>query len=213
MRSDDEQLESLKHWWSKNAKAVILGSTLALVSVGGWKFWESHQLSKVEVASQLYGELSQLIEQNSSEAQQQVQYLIQRLTSEHKGSVYADYANLFAARLAVESDQLAQAKIHLEDVLANSDFDAIQLVARLRLARILNSEENYASALTLLDVKDSGGFTAEFQALKGDLLMQQGKVNQAREAYQRSIDASRAVGETTPLVEMKLDSIAGQDDA
>ena len=32
-------------------------------------------------------------------------------------------------------------------------------------------------------------------------------------SFLKALDASRATGETAPLVEMKLDSIAGQDDA
>lgn len=214
MSSNDEQLEALKDWWRKNATAVVLGTLVALGGVGGWKFWQSHQISQAETASQLYSELSQLVMYAAGEERQhQADQLVQRLTNEFKGSVYADYGHLFAARLAVENDQLDTAAQHLQLAMDNSKIEAIQLVARLRLARIFNSQEQVATALSLLEIDNPGAFTSEFEALRGDLLISQGRALEAREAYQRALDASRATGETAPLVEMKLDSIAGQDDA
>ena len=89
MSSNDEQLEALKDWWRKNATAVVLGTLVALGGVGGWKFWQSHQISQAETASQLYSELSQLVMYAAGEERQhQADQLVQRLTNEFKGSVY-----------------------------------------------------------------------------------------------------------------------------
>ncbi|GLR65250.1 YfgM family protein [Marinospirillum insulare] len=214
MHSEEEQLESLKEWWNKNGKSLVVGVVVAVAGVGGWKGWESYQLSQAESASQLYTELNQVVLSDSGDQrQQQADELINRLTSEFEGSVYSDYARLFAARLAVERDALDEAQAHLRGALENTKVDAIELVVRLRLARILNSQEKVEEALSLLDVADAGGFTADFQSLRGDLLMLKGDALQAREAYQRALDASRATGDSTPLVEMKLDSLAAQEDA
>ncbi|SFX17496.1 YfgM family protein [Marinospirillum alkaliphilum] len=214
MRSDEEQLESLKEWWSKNGKSLIAGVVVAVAGVGGWKAWESHQISKAESASQLYSELSQIVMNGTGESRdQQADALIARLTGDFSKSVYADYARLFAARLAVERDELDQAQSHLRAALDSTRVEAIELVARLRLARILNSQERVDEALSLLSVPNAGGFTAEFEALRGDLLMSKGDALQAREAYQKALEASRAAGESAPLVEMKLDSLAIHGDA
>jgi len=214
MHSEEEQLESLKEWWSKNGKSMIVGAVVAIAGVGGWKGWESYQLSQAESASQLYTELNQIVMSGTGDQRQQkANELINRLTSEFKGSVYSDYAHLFAARLAVERDELEEAQEHLRNTLNSTKIDAIELVVRLRLARILNSQEKIEEALSLLDVADAGGFTAEFQSLRGDLLMSKGDALKAREAYQRALDASRSAGESTPLVEMKLDSLATHGDA
>lgn len=214
MHSEEEQLESLKEWWSKNGKSMIIGAVVAVASVGGWKGWEGYQLSQAESASQLYTELNQVVMNGTGDArQEQAEALINRLIGEFEGSVYSDYARLFAARLAVERDALDEAQAHLRGALDTTKIDAIELVVRLRLARILNSQEKVEEALTLLDVADAGGFTADFQSLRGDLLMSKGDALQAREAYQRALDASRATGDSTPLVEMKLDTLAANGDA
>ncbi len=214
MHSEEEQLESIKQWWSRNGKSMIIGAVVAIAGVGGWKGWENHQLSQAETASQLYSELNQVVMNTTGdERQQQADALIERITSNFSSSVYSDYAHLFAARLAVERDALDEAQGHLRVALDTTKVDAIELVVRLRLARILNSQEKVEEALSILDVADAGGFTTEFQALRGDLLMSKGDALQARQAYQRALDASRSAGESTPLVEMKLDSLAAHGDA
>lgn len=214
MHSEEEQLESIKQWWSRNGKSMIIGAVVAIAGVGGWKGWENHQLSQAETASELYSELNQVVMNTTGDQrQQQADALIERITSNFSSSVYSDYAHLFAARLAVERDALDEAQAHLRVALETTKVDAIELVVRLRLARILNSQEKVEEALSILDVADAGGFTTEFQSLRGDLLMSKGDALQARQAYQRALDASRSTGESTPLVEMKLDSLAAHGDA
>lgn len=214
MHSEEEQLESLKQWWSKNGKSMIIGAVVAVAGVGGWKGWENHQLTQAETASQLYIELNQIVmNTKGDQRQQQAEVLIERITSNFSSSVYSDYAHLFAARLAVERDAFDEAQAHLHAALASTKVEAIELVVRLRLARILNSQEKVDEALSILNVADAGGFTTEFQSLRGDLLMSKGDALQARQAYQRALDAGRSAGESTPLVEMKLDSLAAHGDA
>lgn len=214
MHSDDEQLNTLKEWWSKNGKPLVAGVVIAVAGVGGWKGWEHHQISQAVSASDLYIELTQVVAQGVGESRdQQAQALINRLTQEYASSVYADYARLFAARLAVERDALEEAESHLQAALSATRIEAIELVARLRLARILHSQEQLDEALAILDVQDSAGFTTEFQSLRGDLLMAKGDTFAAREAYERALEASQMIGESAPLVEIKLDSLAHQGEA
>lgn len=214
MRSEEEQLESFKEWWNKNGKSLIAGVVIAAAGVGGWKSWDTYQANQAESASAIYSQLTQVVSEGTGEERdQQAQALINQLTEDFSKTVYADYARLFAARLAVERDEFEQAQSHLRAALEATSVDAIELVTRLRLARILNSQDQVSEALSLLDVNDAGGFTADFQSLRGDLLMSQGDALQARQAYQKALEASRAAGESAPLVEIKLDSLASHGDA
>lgn len=214
MRSEEEQIESFKEWWNKNGKSLMAGVVIAVAGVGGWKGWESYQVNQAESASTLYSQLTQVVSNGTGEERDlQAAALIEQLTSDFDKTVYADYARLFAARLAVERDEFEQAQSHLRSTLESTRVDAIELVARLRLARILNSQDQVSEALSLLDVPNAGGFTADFESLRGDLLMSQGDALQARQAYQKALEASRAAGESAPLVEIKLDSLAAHGDA
>ena len=218
LNSDDqEQLETLKNWWKNNGKALVLGGVLALVGFGGFQGYTSYQQSQAETASGLYSELSQLLvnpqsNQLSAEAKLSASELIKRLTEDFSGSIYADYAHLFAARLAVEEDQLSQAKTHLEAALSNTKVESLGLIARLRLARILTAEDKTQEALKLLNVASAGSFTAEFETLKGDLFISQGETELARQAYQKALDANQARGDNPPLLELKLDNLPGDEE-
>lgn len=208
MRNDDEQLESLKSWWEDNGKSLLAGVLIALVGVGGWKGWSAYQESQALSAADLYGQLIHVLSSELTDSrQQQADTLIQQLITEFDASVYADYARLFAARLAVERDELDAAQSYLQEAMQQTRVDAIERVARLRLARILYSSQQLDAALTLLDIEDTGGFEADYQALRGDILMDQGHILQAQEAYQRALDASQLSGDPAPLVEMKLDNL------
>ncbi len=214
MRSEEEQIESFKEWWAKNGKSLLAGVVIAVAGVGGWKGWESYQTSQAESASTLYSQLTQVVANTTGEERdQQAQLLIDELTQGFERSIYADYARLFAARLAVERNELDSAQSYLQTALDSTRIEAIELIARLRLARILNSQDQIDKALALLDVPNSGGFTAEFESLRGDLLMAKGDALQARQAYQKALEASRAAGESAPLVEIKLESLPTQGDA
>ncbi len=214
MRGDDEQLESLKEWWDKNGKSLIAGVVIAIVGVGGWKGWENYQISQAESASSLYAQLSQLVNASATEQRdEQAHALITQLTDNFSRSVYADYARLIAARLAVENEQLEEAKAHLQTAMDATRVEAVELVARLRLARILHSLEQHEEALGLLNQSSAGGFTAEYEALRGDLLMATGNTLEAQSAYQRALEASQQAGEVSPLVEMKLSRLTDLGDA
>ena len=214
MRSEEEQIESFKEWWAKNGKSLVAGVVIAVAGVGGWKGWESYQNNQAESASTLYSELTRVVANTTGEARdQQAQQLIDELTHGFDKSIYADYARLFAARLAVERNELELAQQHLQTALTSTRVEAIELIARLRLARILSSQDQVNEALSLLNVPSSNGFTAEFESLRGDLLMAKGDALQARQAYQKALEASRAAGESAPLVEIKLDNLPLQGDA
>lgn len=218
MHSDDqEQLEALKNWWKENGKSLILGVVVALVGFGGYQGYSKYQLSQAETASQLYQELSQLLASpaanENSQVKASVNNLINRLTGEFSASVYADYARLFAAQLAVEEDDLISAQAHLEAALNTSKVDSLKLIARLRLARILTAQDKRTAALELLSLEDTGSFTAEFETLKGDLFISQGETEKARQAYQKALDANQARGDNPPLLELKLDNLPGDEEA
>lgn len=205
MHSDDQQqLEAVKNWWKTQGKSLLLGGVLTLVGFGGYQAYTSYQLSQAESASDLYQELTQLINSPNKDSAHQ---LITRLTGEFSSSVYADYAHLLAARLAVEEDKLSSAQVHLDTVINTTKIENLQLIARLRLARILTAQQQADAALKLLQIENSGSFTVEFETLKGDLYISQGNTEEARKAYQKALDANQARGENPPLLELKLDNL------
>ena len=42
-RTEEEQIEALKRWWSENGKSIVIGIALAGASVFGWRAWQDQQ--------------------------------------------------------------------------------------------------------------------------------------------------------------------------
>lgn len=83
-------------------------------------------------------------------------------------------------------------------------------LARQRLARVLAAQNKADDALKLLDAKVEEAFLASREELKGDLLVQLGRSDDAHAAYQKAKDAlaeDAAVGG----LQMKLDDLAKGD--
>ncbi|ODC02323.1 hypothetical protein BFW38_00955 [Terasakiispira papahanaumokuakeensis] len=214
LRSEEEQLEAFKHWWQSNGKSLIAGITIAVAGIGGWKAWETYNTQRAEAASALYQQLTTVIQQPASDQRnKEANALVEKLTGEYDGSIYADYADLFAARIAVEQKDYAAATGYLRHALKHSQVDTIQLVARLRLARVLKAQAKPDEALALLNGVETGSFEAEYDALKGDLLVATGKEEEARAAYNKALTASREQGQSDPTLQMKIDNLGSQGDA
>ena len=94
----------------------------------------------------------------------------------------------------------------------NAREDEYRTIARLRLAGVLLDEKKYDEALKQLDGVDG----AEFQALaadrRGDVLMAQGKAEEAKAAYAKAWAAMDAKVDYRRVVEAKL-NVLGVDPA
>ena len=199
MQTEDEQIAQLKDWWDRNGKPLLAGGVLALVAVFGWQGWQKYQVNQAQSASVIY---QQLLETALDPAG--------KLDSEFGGSHYAQYGSLFVAKVAVEADRLDDAAAALQRVLDKPADATLGELARQRLARVLAAQDKADDALKLLDAKVEEAFLASREELKGDLLVQLGRSDDAHAAYQKAKDAlaeDAAVGG----LQMKLDDLAKED--
>ena len=133
-----------------------------------------------------------------------------KLDSEFGGTHYAQYGSLFVAKVAVEANRLDDAASALQRVLDKPADATLGELARQRLARVLAAQDKADDALKLLDAKVEDAFLASREELKGDLLVQLGRSDDAHAAYQKAKDAlaeDAAVGG----LQMKLDDLAKGD--
>ena len=86
-------------------------------------------------------------------------------------------------------DDLESAEAELRWVLASSVTDTLKDVARLRLARVLAGGESYVEALDLLDRVRGTGHQGPVDEVRGDIFLEQGRIDEARDAYGRALEA------------------------
>lgn len=210
-RTDDEELAVVKEWWQRNGKPLLTGSVLALVVVFGWQGWQKYQTNQSHGASMVYQQLLETaLNPTGQPDPAKVIELANTLKSDFAGTHYAQYGSLFVAKVAVESGKLDDAVAELQAIVDKPVDDTLAELARQRLARVLAAQEKLEEALTLLEGDADQAYLASREELKGDLLVQLGRSDDAHAAYVKAkaaLDEEAAVGG----LQMKLDDLAKGD--
>lgn len=203
--SDEEKGEQLKQWWRANGRSLVGGLVIGLALVFGWQAWERHRDQQAAQASALYGQLMAAASASNREAGLE---LGKQIITEYSGSPYAALAALSVAKLRLEAGEAEGARDNLRWAMDNADDPSLARLARLRLARLQLSLGQADEALAL-STDDLGAFEAEFSELRGDALVAQGQLEQARAAYTRALAQAVPGSPDSALLRMKLSDAGG----
>jgi predicted negative regulator of RcsB-dependent stress response len=203
---EQEQLASLKAWWSNYGNLVTWVLIIALAAYAGWTGWTSYQNKQATQAGLLYEELQSAVNANDRE---KVQRIAADMQSKFDSTAYAQMTALVAAKFAYESKDVATAKSQLQWTIDHGKSDAYKAVAKVRLAGILLDEKAYDEGLKVL----SGSFPEQFAGMvddrKGDILVAQNKLEEARTAYRTALEKTEEKSPGRQLIQIKLDAIGG----
>ena len=206
LRTEEEQIESIKRWWTDNGKAIIIALVLSVVSIGGWKWWQADQQARAESASSAYEQLVDVMNKPelTDEERTTAKHLAATLQEEHKETLYANYASLFEAKLLVDDQQLDAARAILKKAQTEAIMPLIKEIASVREAQILWQQDKSQQALDLLNGLVTSAYTGNAEELKGDILAEMGRNDDARNAYEKAKAAFNVSGVARPVIEMKL---------
>jgi|TARA_R100000789_G_scaffold95333_1_gene95805 predicted negative regulator of RcsB-dependent stress response len=205
--TEEEQLAQIKEWWQQNGKPLLFGGALALVLVFGWQFWQKHQLNQAHSSSTVYQQLLNAALEEGGADTAEVSRLGNLLQKEFAGSHYAQYGSLFVAKVAVESGRLDEAATELQAVLDKPADKTLEELARQRMARVLAAQDKAEDGLALLDGEAVDAFAASREELRGDLLVQLQRPEEAHAAYSKAkelLSQDAAIGG----LQLKLDDLA-----
>ncbi|MGR5064305.1 YfgM family protein [Photobacterium sp. DNB22_13_2] len=197
--TEEQQVEQIKAWWKENGKAVVLGTVIGLGGLFGWRYYQSEVQSAKEQASDAYTQVVNRLENGSESAIADVQAFI----AAHESSQYSVLAALQLAKAQVDNGDLDGAAEQLSWAIANTKDVAILPIAQTRLARIYAEQDTFDKALSELDKVTAESWQAKVAELRGDVLLQKGDVEAAREAYV----SAQQLG-TSPALQIKLDDLA-----
>ncbi len=200
--TDEERVEALKTWWKNNGRSVILGVALGLGAVFGWRQWVEYRHGVAEQASAVYHRIEQL--QAEGDVTQAIA-LADELVTGRPGSVYAWFATLSAARMEVEQGALEGAEARLRWALEHVPAEAAAGLARERLARVL-ATVRAEEALQLLEAPPAG-YEALYAELRGDVLMDAGRLEDARDAYEAALAAMAPGDPLRATLRLKLEDL------
>ncbi|SCX84170.1 Putative negative regulator of RcsB-dependent stress response [Pseudomonas flexibilis] len=208
--TEDEQIARLKEWWSRNGMPLVTGGLLALAVVFGWQAWQNHQTNKAQGASVVYQQLVETALGSEKPDTARVAELAAQLKNDFGGTHYAQFGSLFVAKVAVEAGQLYEAAAELRTVLDKPASADLEELARQRLARVLSAQGKGEEGLALLDGKVDAAYLAGREEVRGDLLLQLGRKQEAFAAYTKAKEALPVNGAAGTL-QIKLDDLANGD--
>jgi len=219
--SEEEQVEAFKSWWRKNGTSVISGLALAAALSLGWQWWQGQQELKAQHAGQVFAEMSLALESAESTGNtpgatpdfQKSRALAEQLLSEFPESFYAELAGLSLARMDFETQQADAARARLEHLSEHAKNEAIRPLARVRLARLLWGTGQADAALKNLDGFWPESYRSDVEALRGDILVSQARLDEARKAYDAALAQATLLGLETGLLRIKRDDLGGASHA
>jgi predicted negative regulator of RcsB-dependent stress response len=202
---EQEQIANFKAFWNRYGNLISWVLIIALGGYAAYNFWNAHQRTQAVEASALYDQLVTAAEGGDNAKAQRYAADIE---SKYASAPYAQMAALAAAKAAFDANDTKAAKAHLQWVVDHGN-DEYKSVARLRLAGVLLDEKAYDQALAALNGDILPQFAAEAADRKGDVLVAQNKLADARAAYQAALEKMDAKHPGRQLVQIKLDAIGG----
>jgi predicted negative regulator of RcsB-dependent stress response len=82
-------------------------------------------------------------------------------------------------------------------------------VARLRVAAVLLEQKKYEEALKVLDANTDPAFTALAADMRGDIMLAQGRLDEARAAYKLAVEKADSRNPVRQIAQTKLDALGG----
>ena len=202
-RTEEEQVEALRRWWSENGRSTIVAVILALGVGFGYQGWKDYGVEEAEAASDMYQRVLQAFSSPalSPEEQKIAVQLAEELKANYSGSTYAQFAALQLARVAVDRNDLAGAETELRWVLGKADKGSdVALIAELRLARVQAANGELEQALAILSEADEGPYKASYAVARGDILLSAGRAEEASAAYSSALVLAENDGAGVDLV-------------
>jgi predicted negative regulator of RcsB-dependent stress response len=206
---EQEQLASVKAFWNQYGNLITWALIAVLGAFAAWNGWNWWQRDQAVKAAALYDEVDRAAQAKDLATAAGV---FKTLQERFPRTTFAPQAALLLARAQAEGQQADAAQATLAWVADNASEDEYRTVARLRLAGLLLDAKKYDDALRQLDGATAKGFAALVADRRGDVLLAQGKKDEAKAAYQQAHAAMDDQLEYRRLVDAKLTALGAAPD-
>jgi predicted negative regulator of RcsB-dependent stress response len=207
---EQEQLASLKAWWNQYGNLLSWLVIAALAAYTAWSGWNYYQRNQAAQAAQLYEEMNRAL---AAKDMPKIQRAATDLRDRYGRTAYAEMGALNAAKAAFDANDLPAAKGQLQWVMDHGRDDAFQALARIRLAGVLMDEKAYEEGLKVLNADMPPAYAGLAADRRGDLLVAQNKLDEAKAAYKQALEKSDPKSPDRQLIQIKLDAIGGTNAA
>jgi predicted negative regulator of RcsB-dependent stress response len=202
---EQEQLDELKAFWKQWGNLITWVLTACLLAFASWNAWGWYQRDQAAKAAAMFDELDRAAVAGDADKAGRV---FNDMKERFARTSLTQQGGLMAARLQYDKGQADAAKASLVWLADNAVEDEYRTIARLRLAGVLLDAKDYDGALKALDAAQAKEFAGLVADRRGDVLLAQGKKDDASAAYQAAYKAMDDKVDYRRLVEAKLTALA-----
>ena len=204
---EQEQLDELKHFWSKYGNLISGILVLVMVCLAGWNGYQYWQRSQAAQAAVMFDEMNKsLAGGDVTKAERTFNDMRER----YARATYTQQAGLALAKMAADAGNADVAKAALQWVADKSSDDGYAAIAQLRLANVLLDAKQLPEALKALDAVKGETFAGLVADRRGDILLLQGQREQAKTAYLSAYKAFDDRSQYRNLVRVKLNALGAE---
>jgi predicted negative regulator of RcsB-dependent stress response len=201
---EQEQLAEMKAWWNKYGNFILTVITIVLLGFAAYNGWQWYQREQAAQAAGVYGQLEKALAARDAD---KVGAFAEMLTSKYSGTAYATMAALQAAKVQAETGKVDRARESLQWVIDKSSHGELKAIAQVRLAGVLLDEKKYDEALKVLAGDVPVAQVTAVADRRGDVLVAQNKIDEARAAYTEALAKADAQHPLRQLIQLKLDAL------
>ncbi|WP_397473020.1 YfgM family protein [Pusillimonas sp.] len=204
---EQEKLDALRAWWDRYGTliaVVVIGAVLVFAGVRAWQWYQGHQAAQ---AMGYFEALENAAVQQTEDSLPRIKAASATLREDFPNSGYTSRGILIAAAALKSQGDLDGAREQLEWLVAQGGDPALVPLAKLRLAGILLEQEDYDNALAQVEVAPAA-FEGLFADRRGDILLAQGKKDEAVEAWQTAATQLGA-DPLVQVIQLKIDANGG----
>lgn len=203
--SEKEQLDEMRAWWSENGRFVITGVVLGVAIIFGFNQWRSSIENAQTEASNLFEEVMSAVGNGDADA---AEVAANNLFDNYDRTVYPDQTRLALARLYMDKGRDQDAVDVLRQLIVEEDESELQLVGRLRLAKVLLYQNKADEVIELMEGRNAGGFAARYTEVLGDAYVATGDYAAAQTAYLAALTENQSVQTIdSNLIQLKINDL------
>ena len=201
---EQEQLDQLKAFWKRYGNLITWVLVAVLGAYAAWNGWQWWQRDQADKSGAMFDQLDRAAQAGDAD---QAGRIFADMKERYPRTAFTEQAGLLAAKVQLDKGQPDAALAALDWVGANATEAEYQTIARLRAAGILLDQKKYDAALKQLDGASAPDFVALVNDRRGDVLLAQGKKDDAKAAFTKAWQAMDATVGYRRLIEAKLTAL------
>ncbi len=175
-----EEEEKFLSWFKDNLKSLLAGLFLGIFFIISYKYYVNYQ---DQITTNLSFEYEKTIQKYR---EGDTKYLLEKdkqLSNDYPANIYTNLISLYSVKVFIDNNEIDKAFEKLNFVISNSPSQHIKMIAQIRKARLMISNDQLVDAKNLIQRIDPNQKNYILVELLGDIYFKNGEIELAKKKY------------------------------